>query len=287
MSPNELQPYLLKQDTHIKKAVSVKGRVAITPWRLSTNVDYRTIAHLFGVAKSTACETVEEVCNAFIRKLFKKYIAIPSREAVAPITQGFTDDWGFPQCVGALDGCHIPILAPQDSPKDYFNRKRHHSILLQGLVDHKYRFMDIVGWPGSVHDAQVLANSKLYQKWEHGELFPQIAKEISSVCVPHVVLGDPAYPLLQWIMKPYSDDGRLTRRQSVFNYRLSRARVVARNAFGRLKGQWRCLLKRNNTHISRMPTVVTICAILHNVCEVHGNEFNHEWIENAEHYSTS
>ena len=60
----ELQPYLLKQDTHIRKAVSVKRRVAITLWRLSTNDEYRTIAHLFGVAKSTAHEIVEEVCNA-------------------------------------------------------------------------------------------------------------------------------------------------------------------------------------------------------------------------------
>ena len=100
--------------------------------------------------------------------------------------------------------------------------------------------------------------------------------------VPLVVLGDPAYPLLQWIMKPYSDNGRLTRQQSVFNYRLSRARVVAENAFGRLKGRWRCLLKRNDCHISRMPTIVTVCAILHNICEVHGDEFNHEWIQDGE-----
>ena len=279
----ELQPYLLKQDTHIRKAVSVKRRVAITLWRLSTNAEYRTIAHLFGVAKSTAREIVEEVCNAIVRKLFKKYIAIPSREALVSIIQGFADDWGFPQCVGALDGSHIPILVPQDFPKDYFNRKGHHSILLQGLVYHKYRFMDInVGWPGSVHDARVLANSKLYQKGERGELFPYIAKEMSGVSVPLVVLGDPAYPLLQWIMKPYSDNGRLTRQQSVFNYRLSRARVVAENAFGRLKGRWRCLLKRNDCHISRMPTIVTVCAILHNICEVHGDEFNHEWIQDGE-----
>ena len=84
--------------------------------------------------------------------------------------------------------------------------------------------MDInVGWPGSVHETWVLANSKLYQKGERGELFPHIAKEISGVFVPIVVISDPAYPLLQWIMKLYSDDGRLTRQLSVFNYRFSHA----------------------------------------------------------------
>ena len=84
-------------------------------------------------------------------------------------------------------------------------------------------------------------------------------------------------------MKPYSDNGRLSRRQSVFNYCfLNHARVVAENAFGRLKGQWRCLLKRNDTHISRPPGVVVACTILHNICEIHGDEFNHEWLTDAE-----
>ena len=51
---------LLKQDTHIRKEVSVKRMLAITLWRLSTNADYGNIVHLFGIAKSTGCEIVEE-----------------------------------------------------------------------------------------------------------------------------------------------------------------------------------------------------------------------------------
>ena len=80
--------------------------------------------------------------------------SIPSEDHLDSIVQGFADELGVPQRVGAIDGCHIPIQAPQECPKDYYNCKGHHSILLQGLVDHRYYFMDInVGWPGSVHDA--------------------------------------------------------------------------------------------------------------------------------------
>ena len=66
----ELHLYSLKQDTHIRKAVSVKRRVNITLWQLSTNADYRTIAHLFGVAKSTACEN----CGRSVQCLRKEAI---------------------------------------------------------------------------------------------------------------------------------------------------------------------------------------------------------------------
>ena len=74
-------------------------------------------------------------------------------------------------------------------------------------------------------------------------LFPPKVREINGTSVPLVILGDPAYPLLQWVMKPYTDNGRLSRQQSTFNYKLSRARAVTENAFRRLKGCWKCLVK--------------------------------------------
>ena len=62
--------------------------------------------------------------------------------------------WVFPQCVGAIDGSHIPIIVPKENPVDYFNKKGYHLVILQALVDHEYMFLDVyVGWPGSVHDA--------------------------------------------------------------------------------------------------------------------------------------
>lgn len=151
------------------------------------------------------------------------------------------------------------------------------------MVDHLYRFTDIyIGWPGRVHDARVFGNSTLYQKGVNGTLFPEWTKTIAQEEIPLVVLGDPAYPLLPWVMKPYIDNGHLFRDQRRFNYRLSRARVVVEDAYGRLKGRWRCLSKRNDTEISDLPELIAACCVLHNLCEIHGERFNEDWLQDLD-----
>ena len=246
---SELQLDLRKKE-FLRCPVPVEQRIAIALWRLGTNVEYRTLSHLFGVGLSTVCCIVHQVCNAIVRILGPRYVRMPQGENLQVVVDGFFQRWQFPQCAGAIDGTHIKIIAPKDNPLDYWNRKQYHSIVMQALVDHQYRFMDVyIGWPGSTHDARVLANSDIYIKGEAGTLLPNKPKNICGKDVPLLFLGDPAYPLLPWMMKPYSDCGTLTARQRTFNYQLSRARFVTENAFGRLKGRWRCLLKRNDTNL--------------------------------------
>ena len=79
------------------------------------------------------------------------------------------------------------------------------------------------------------------------------------------------------MMKPYSDCGTLTAWQRTFNYQLSRAHFVTKNTFGRLKGRWKCLLKRNDTNWKYVVQQVAACCTLHNVCEIHGDSFDSSW----------
>ena len=109
-------------------AVSVETRVAIALWRLGTNVEYRTISHLFRVGISSACVIVHEVCRAIVDVLLKRYIRIPTGSQAMDIVRGFEQQWVFPQCFGAIHGLDIPIIAPKDSHMDYYNRKGFHSI---------------------------------------------------------------------------------------------------------------------------------------------------------------
>lgn len=97
------------------------------------------------------CVIVNEVCQAIVQVLLPQYIKFPTGEMVTKTVEGFEKTWKVPQCMGAIDGSHIHILAPAN------NRKGWYSMLIQGTVDYRYCFTDInVGWPGSVHDARFL-----------------------------------------------------------------------------------------------------------------------------------
>ena len=184
------------------------------------------------------------------------------------------------QSAGAIDGSVRP---PALNHTDYYNRKGWYSVILQAVVDDKYLFRDVmVGWPGSVHDARVLSKSQLYRKVVGKEVLNTSSCTINGMSVLPFLLGDSAYPLSQWLMKPFPHNASLSSAQQTFNYRLSRARIVVENAFGRLKARWRRLMKQNDMDISHIPQVVTACCILHNMCEVHGDAFNDTWFEDSQ-----
>ena len=113
---NKLRPYISRQDTRLRKCVEVEKRVALTLWRLATNVEFRTIGTVFGVARSTACQIVHDTINAIVNVLQEQFLSFPSGDRLQEIIDGFELRWGFPQTAGAIDGTHIPIMAPKHHP---------------------------------------------------------------------------------------------------------------------------------------------------------------------------
>lgn len=141
-------------------------------------------------------------------------------------------------------------------------------MLLQAVVDHRFCFTNInVGWPG---------NSEIYDTEERGVLFLDTTEEIGGTAVPIMLVGDPAYPLRSWLMKGYPEMGNVNEDQRYFNKRLSRARMSVDCAFGCLKGRWRCLAKRLDVDITLVPTVISACCTLHNICEKHNGAYTED-----------
>ena len=158
--------------------------MAVTLWKLATNVEYRTLSELFGLGRSTVGEIVIETCDAIATHLLPQYVFIPQGDKLREIVEGFETYWGFPQAVGAIDGSHIPIIRPDESAFYYYNLKGYYSVIMQAMVDFRGLFMDVyIGWPGKVHDARVFANSSIYRRGMEGTLFPDWKRRISGVNV--------------------------------------------------------------------------------------------------------
>ena len=77
----ELRERIKKDDTIMRAAIPVEKRVAVALWRLATNCEFRTIGHLFGISRSTACVIVQKVCQAIVDVLMPKHIKKTPRVA--------------------------------------------------------------------------------------------------------------------------------------------------------------------------------------------------------------
>ena len=108
------------------------------------------------------------------------------------------------------------------------------------------------------------------------ETLLKTGKEIGGVYIPALVLADSACPLKSWIMKPYSN-AVLTEKQRYYNYRLSRARMVAERAFGKLKGCWRVLHRKCESSAKEVKIVTLACVVLHSICILHNDQLPEYW----------
>lgn len=134
---NEIEREIMRRNTPMRQAISARRRLAIVLYYLSSTAEYRTIANLFGVSTSFVCSCIKEVSVVIVEKMKTKFISIPKREEVKEIMRIYKDKWQFAMCAGAIDGTHIPIIAPVVDHADYVNRKGYHSIVMQAVVDSK------------------------------------------------------------------------------------------------------------------------------------------------------
>ena len=203
--------------------------------------------------------------------LYKYYfyfiIQVPKTEIEwKEIADNFETQWQFPYCIGALDGKHVIIRPPPNTGSYYFNYKHSFCIVLLALVDADYKFIYVdVGCNGRVNDGGVYGNSSLCSALESNSLNIPSPKPIQEkgISLPYMIVADDAFPLKQYIQKPYSQLG-LTKRKRIFNYRLSRARRIVENAFGILANRFQVFMTPIKLTPDKVETVVLACCTLHN-----------------------
>lgn len=234
---------------------------------LATGLAFRQIAFSFRISKTTVSNIVVEICKAIWNTLKCKHMPTPTVDKFKKIAVEFYDKWNFPNCVGSIDGKHIRLRCPKKSGSMYYNYKQFFSIVLMAVVDANYKFVMIdVGAYGKDSDGSVMSNSKFYQRIDNGSLkLPEETKlPNSNVLAPFVFIGDEAFPLRNYLMRPFPRKQTQDNAKSYYNYRLSRARMTVECAFGILSSKFRILLKSIETKVENADHIVKAICILHN-----------------------
>ncbi|KAG8224660.1 hypothetical protein J437_LFUL005162, partial [Ladona fulva] len=131
-----------------------------------------------------------------------------------------------------------------------------------------------VGAKGRFSDGGIFSSSFIDSRFKDLSYWPEDqALGEGGIPTPFVAVGDAAFPLLYYLMRPYP--GKQT---NVYKKKLSRARRVVESAFGILASRWRVFWKAFKIPMEKVDKVLLVTCILHNYLMVHrsgnGDYFN-------------
>ncbi|XP_030761187.1 protein ANTAGONIST OF LIKE HETEROCHROMATIN PROTEIN 1-like [Sitophilus oryzae] len=157
-----LKANIAKCTTNWRKPIHTRERLAICLRYLATGDSHQTIAFSYRVGRSTVSKIVRNVCQEIWKTLQPKYLPSPNRKMWLQSVEDFLVLWGFPNCLGSIDGKHIKLKCPRRSGSAYFCYKNYFSIVLLAIVDPHYKFMVVdIGNYGRHSD------SAIFEKFNH------------------------------------------------------------------------------------------------------------------------
>lgn len=192
----------------------------------------------------------------------------PSRQVWENCAKLFEEKWGFPNCIGAIDGKHFTIKCPANAGSSYFSYLKRHSLIILAIVGPEYEFLCIdVGGYGRNSDGGIFEESLIGQKFAKRQFNLPEDKPLPGKAdpLPHVLVGDQAFALAPYLMRPFPyEQSKDDARKDKFNSCLSRARRVVENAFGILAMKFRIFLRPIDLKLNKIKLVISAACVLHN-----------------------
>ena len=188
-----LYPYLLKDDTILRESIKPAERVRVLLRYVASGETFCSLESQFRISRRSIARIVDRVAEAITEEMQGEYLKTPNTASKwLEISEKFSQRWNFPNTIGTIDGKHIVLEQPSNSGSHYRNLKGSDRIILLTVVGPEYEFLYAeVGINGRNSDGGAWAQSPLKMALEDG------------MDIPYVLVGDDAFPLSHYMMKPY------------------------------------------------------------------------------------
>ncbi|KAK4401616.1 hypothetical protein Sango_0902300 [Sesamum angolense] len=264
----KLKPYITQSQLSLPSDYAV----AMVLSRLSHGLSLKTLASRYALEPYLISKITNMVTRLLATKLYPEFIKIPvSRRRLVETTQGFQELTSLPNVCGAIDT--TPVKLHKISP-DMINGSMYvckygfPSVLLQVVADHKKIFWDVcVKAPGGYDDATHFRDSLLYNRLISGDIVWDKAVSVRGQPVRPYIVGDWCFPLLSFLLTPYSYNRTGNPAQNAFDEALMKGRKAVEEAIGLLKGRWK-ILQDLNVGLNHAPQTIVACCVLHNLCQI-------------------
>ncbi|XP_043074666.1 uncharacterized protein si:dkey-121j17.6 [Puntigrus tetrazona] len=264
-------PLITKQHTKMRRAISSRDRLSVTLRFLATGKTFSSLSAQYSIGASTISQIVMETCGALYQLMKKDFLKTPSTETEwRAVAQDFESKWQFPHCLGALGEKQIYLQSPVKSGCHDHNNKGRSYVTIMAAVDANYKFIyGSLETQDKVSGAGRFAHSNLCKAMDQGLLNfpPPEPLPDSDIMMPYMFVGDERHPLRPDLMKPYPNK-QMDHSQGILNYRLSRARRVAENAFSILANRLKVFRSTIFLEPDKVEKITMASICIHNfLCE--------------------
>ncbi|KAL9671311.1 hypothetical protein QQ045_008879 [Rhodiola kirilowii] len=263
----KLKPYIAASNLSLPSDYAV----AMVLSRLAHGFSAQTLATRYSLEPYLVSKITNMVTRLLSTKLYPEFIKIPVRRRLHETTQAFEELTSLPNMCGAIDGSPIRIRrvpGDQNAAASYRSKFGYNAVLLQVVADHKKIFWDVcVKAPGAADDAMHLRDSLLYDKLTSDEIVWDKVVNVRGQHLKPYIVGDRDYPLLSFLITPFTQNETGTAAQNLFDSALMKGRQAVVEAIGLLKGRWR-ILQDMNVGLNHAPQTIVACCVLHNLCQI-------------------
>ncbi|XP_058086495.1 protein ALP1-like [Magnolia sinica] len=255
---------LIREKTRLRdtRDVSLEEQVVIFLHTLGHNVRNRVLGHRFIRSEETVSRHFHRVLTAIV-SLYPDLVKSAGTETPLEIQANLNWSAYFQDCLGAIDGTHIPAHVLAVDQASFRNRK---GVLSQNVLaacsfDMKFTYV-LAGWEGSASDARVLHNAMT--RSDDPLIVPNGKYYVVDAGYAHSPGFMAPYRGVRYHLQKYRTGRAPANIKELFNYRHAQLRNAIERCFGVLKDRFPILKSAMQYEFQTQVQIVIACCVLHN-----------------------